>query len=93
MTFGSRRDPSLLVLMQWFINEQVEEEKNAKLIVDQLKLAGDSGSALLILDRELGARSPEADEGDARLERTGTRVWANGSLERTQKTPQAVLRP
>ena len=40
--------------MQWFISEQVEEEKNAKLIVDQLKLAGDSGSALLILDRDLG---------------------------------------
>lgn len=44
------------VLMQWFISEQVEEEKSAKLIVDQLRLAGDSGSALLLLDRELGAR-------------------------------------
>jgi ferritin len=49
-------DYATLVLMQWFISEQVEEEKSAKLIVDQLKLAGDSGSAILILDRELGAR-------------------------------------
>ena len=49
-------DYATLVLMQWFISEQVEEEKNAKLIVDQLTLAGDSGSALLILDRELGGR-------------------------------------
>jgi len=49
-------DYATLVLMQWFISEQVEEEKNAKLIVDQLKLAGDSGSALLILDRDLGSR-------------------------------------
>ncbi len=57
-------DYATLVLMQWFISEQVEEEKSAKLIVDQLKLAGDSGSAILILDRELGARSPEGDEGD-----------------------------
>ena len=59
-------DYATLVLMQWFISEQVEEEKSAKLIVDQLKMAGDSASAILILDRELGARSPEAEgEGDA----------------------------
>jgi ferritin len=58
-------DYPTIVLMQWFISEQVEEEKSAKLVVDQLRLAGDSGSALLILDRELGARSPEQKgEGD-----------------------------
>lgn len=56
-------DYATLVLMQWFISEQVEEEKNAKLIVDQLKLAGDSGSALLILDREMGARPAGAQGG------------------------------
>jgi len=44
------------VLLQWFISDQVEEEKNAQLIVDQLRLAGDSSSALLLLDRDLGAR-------------------------------------
>jgi ferritin len=44
------------VLLQWFITEQVEEEKNATRIVEQLKMIGDNGSALLILDRELGAR-------------------------------------
>jgi ferritin len=52
-------DYATLVLMQWFISEQVEEEKSAKLIVDQLKLAGDSPSAILILDRELGGRKGE----------------------------------
>lgn len=56
-------DYATLVLMQWFISEQVEEEKSAKLIVDQLKMAGDSASAILILDRELGARTPEAGGG------------------------------
>ena len=44
------------VLLQWYISEQVEEEKNATLIVEQLKRIGDDGSALLLLDRELGAR-------------------------------------
>lgn len=55
-TAQAEPDYATLILMQWFISEQVEEEKNAKIIVDQLKLAGDSGSALLILDREFGAR-------------------------------------
>lgn len=47
------------VLLQWYINEQVEEEKNATNIVEQLKLIASDGSALLILDRELGARRAE----------------------------------
>jgi ferritin len=55
-------DYATLVLMQWFISEQVEEEKNAKLIVDQLRMAGDSASAILILDRELGARKAGGGE-------------------------------
>lgn len=58
-------DYATLVLMQWFINEQVEEEKNAKLIVDQLKLAGDNGSALLLLDRDLGSRKGGGGGGEA----------------------------
>ena len=44
------------VALQWFINEQVEEEKSAALIVDQLKLIGSDGSGLLALDRQLAAR-------------------------------------
>ncbi len=50
-------DYPTIVLLQWFINEQVEEEKSVKLIVDQLRMAGDSATALLLLDRELGARA------------------------------------
>ncbi len=45
------------VEMQWFITEQVEEEKTAGDIVAQLKLAGDNSTALLLLDRELGSRA------------------------------------
>ncbi len=47
------------VLMQWFVSEQVEEEKNAGEIVDQLQLAGGSASALFVLDGRLAARIPE----------------------------------
>lgn len=56
-------DYATQVLLQWFISEQVEEEKTAEQIVDQLKLAGDSGSALLLLDQQLGARKPGAEAG------------------------------
>src|SRR5215469_12021764 len=38
------------VLLQWFISEQVEEEKNATRVLDELKIAGENSSALLLLD-------------------------------------------
>ena len=44
------------VLLQWFISEQVEEEKAATEIVEQLRLVGDDGAGLLILDAHLGDR-------------------------------------
>jgi ferritin len=43
-------------MLQWFVNEQVEEEKNATQIVEELKLVGDSGASLFLVDRQLGAR-------------------------------------
>jgi ferritin len=49
-------DYATQALMQWFVTEQVEEEKNANLLIDQLKMAGDNRSALLMLDMELGKR-------------------------------------
>jgi len=48
--------PSQIVL-QWFISEQVEEEKNAALIVEQLKMVGTQGTPLYMMDRQLGARA------------------------------------
>ncbi len=45
------------VMLQWFIDEQVEEEKNSSAIMAQLKMVGDSPAALLMIDRQLAARS------------------------------------
>jgi len=42
--------------LQWFISEQVEEEKSAGDIVEQLKMVGEHGPSLMMLDRALGAR-------------------------------------
>ncbi|HEY2894200.1 MAG TPA: ferritin [Pirellulales bacterium] len=48
---------SALVQLQWFITEQVEEERSAREIVSKFQLLKDDPAALLDLDRELGARS------------------------------------
>lgn len=43
-------------MLQWFLKEQIEEEKRASEIVTQLKMIGDSGPSLLMFDRQLAAR-------------------------------------
>ena len=47
------------VMLQWFIDEQVEEEKNASAIMAQLQKVGDSPAALFMIDRQLAARAGE----------------------------------
>ena len=53
------------VQMQWFVNEQVEEEKSMREIVAKLRMVGDDAPSLLEIDRELGSRTPGADPGAA----------------------------
>jgi ferritin len=43
--------------LQWFLTEQVEEEKTAREIVAKFHLIGDDPSSLLDMDRELGTRT------------------------------------
>ena len=43
--------------LQWFLTEQVEEEKTAREIVAKFKMVGHDPASLLDLDRELGART------------------------------------
>jgi ferritin len=50
------KDYATQSLLKWFIDEQVEEEANASLIVEQLKMAGGKGQALLMMDRSLAQR-------------------------------------
>jgi ferritin len=53
-----------LVELEWFINEQVEEEQSARDIVHKFKLVGNDPASLLDLDRELGGRQPEPAAGE-----------------------------
>ncbi len=43
--------------LQWFLTEQVEEEKTAREWVARFRLVGDDPGSLLDLDRELGSRA------------------------------------
>ena len=47
--------------LNWFVDEQVEEEKNAASAIEQLRMAGDNPAALLMLDREFGQREGGED--------------------------------
>jgi len=49
-------DYASLGILQWFVGEQVEEENSATEILDVLKMVGDKGQALFMLDRQLGSR-------------------------------------
>ena len=55
------KDHATYNLLQWFVNEQVEEEATVGAIISKLKLVKDDGYGLLMIDNELGGRSaPEA---------------------------------
>jgi len=55
----AEKDYAAQVMLQWFISEQVEEEKNAAAIVEQLKLIDAHGTAVLMLDHQLGKRGDD----------------------------------
>ncbi|MGO2756596.1 MAG: ferritin, partial [Brachybacterium alimentarium] len=51
-------------LLNWFVDEQIEEEATASEIIGRVKLIGNDGSGLLRLDAELGRRPAESTEAD-----------------------------
>lgn len=53
----SERDHATNAFLQWFVSEQVEEESLIKEVIDNLKLVGNDGNGLFLLDRDLGQRA------------------------------------
>ena len=51
------KDHASEIFLQWFVSEQVEEEESVNEVLDQLKLMGDYGGGLFMIDKELGART------------------------------------
>jgi ferritin len=56
------RDFASYPLLDFFVNEQVEEEATVQQIIDDLLRIEGNGYALLMLDRELGGRQGEGKE-------------------------------
>jgi ferritin len=50
--------------LQWFITEQVEEEKTVREIVAKFHMVKDDPASILDLDRELGQRGPAVKQGE-----------------------------
>jgi ferritin len=51
------KDYATTTMLQWFINEQTEEENNALEIKDKLKLIGEKSGGIFYLDKKLGSRT------------------------------------
>ena len=49
------------VFLEWFVNEQVEEEASTRAVLDQLKLVDGNPNGLFMIDRELGNRPAEGE--------------------------------
>lgn len=47
------KDPKTEMMLHWFINEQVEEEKNARDILDQLEMGGSNPFGIMFMDKHI----------------------------------------
>jgi ferritin len=52
----AEKDHATNIFLQWYVTEQIEEEGNDNEIIAKLKLVGEDGNGLLMLDRELASR-------------------------------------
>ncbi|MBS3736678.1 MAG: ferritin [Candidatus Bipolaricaulota bacterium] len=51
-----KNDKATRNMLDWFVEEQVEEEASTEAVVDKIKIVGESGPGLLSLDNALGQR-------------------------------------
>lgn len=52
----NEKDFATVTFLQWFVTEQVEEEKSVKEILDKIEFLGDNTQGILMLDKELKER-------------------------------------
>lgn len=50
------KDHATKSFLQWFVDEQVEEEASVDKVVQKLKMVGDNGYGIFMIDNELGTR-------------------------------------
>ncbi len=52
---AATNDRAALIMLQWFVEEQIEEENLVRGILGRLRLAGSEGVGLLMVDQEVGS--------------------------------------
>ncbi|NPV63139.1 MAG: ferritin [Methanotrichaceae archaeon] len=52
----AEKDQATRSFLQWYIDEQVEEEESSDMVLNKVKAAGQNEAALQAVDRELGQR-------------------------------------
>jgi len=57
----SESDHATDVFLEWFVNEQVEEEASTQGVIDQLRLIDGNPNGLFMIDRELANRQPDTE--------------------------------
>jgi len=61
----SQKDHATHIFLQWFVTEQIEEEATVHDIIGRLRLFGDQGQGLLIIDNELAATAAKMNAAAA----------------------------
>jgi len=62
---ADEKDHASSSFLQWFVDEQVEEEASVDEIVQKLKIIGESGNGLFMMNKELGQRILEAEDSSS----------------------------
>ena len=57
----AEKDYATQILLQWYIQEQVEEEANDNELISMARMAGSSAGTLLMIDKQLGKRVYKAE--------------------------------
>jgi ferritin len=50
------KDHATRIFLQWFVTEQIEEENNDRDLIAKLKMVGDNGYGVLMIDGEMAQR-------------------------------------
>jgi ferritin len=61
----SEKDHATQIFLQWFVTEQIEEEATVKDIIGRLRVFGDQGQGLLMIDNELAATAGQMAKASA----------------------------
>ena len=55
----SEKDYTTHNFLQWYVSEQIEEERLARIILDKLKLIGDDKGGMYLFDRDISTFNAE----------------------------------